>query len=84
MLQSTLVSSHSKLQQETSCHFDDVEQFRSIVSKLEEDLSRAQKDLEIAKEVAIIEYIDSEEFEIETTDGGAMALEIAFPVSLFG
>ena len=55
-----------------------MEQFRSTIHKLEEDLSRAQKDLETTTEVAIIEYRESEAFEMEIVDGSVVASEIAF------
>ena len=55
-----------------------MEQFRSTVCKLENDLSRSQKDLETTKEAAIAEYNESEAFEIEILDGSVAALEIAF------
>ena len=55
-----------------------MEQFRSTVCKLENDLSRAQKGLKIAKEAVIAEFRHSEAFEMEIADGSATVSEIAF------
>ena len=78
-----LYAVHSKLRVETSYHSNDVEQFRSIIRKLEGDLSRAQRDLETTNEATIAEYKEFEAFQMEIADYSAKASKIAFS-SLLG
>ena len=69
---------HNKLCDGTTCHSSAVEQFWSIIRKLDEDLAHFQKDLENAKEATVAEYRDSEAFEADIADGSAETSEIAF------
>ena len=61
-LQVALASAHGRLRSETSRHFDEVDQFRSIIYKLEEDLSCAQRDLVVARDTLMVEYKESKAF----------------------
>ena len=55
-LNATLSTVHGKLRQEISFHASEVVKFRSVIGRLEEDLARAQKEFEAAKQTAMAEY----------------------------
>ena len=50
-----------------------MEKFKSVISKLEEDLSHTKRDLEVARKTVVAEYKESEAFLDDVADGCAKA-----------
>ena len=55
-----------------------MEKFKFVISKLEEDLAHAKRDLEATKETIVAEYKESKAFSNDVADGCAEVFEIVF------